>query len=376
MRGVASLLLFLPLMAGCAQPDEPGLEAFHATYAIASGLQVSATFGEVVDYLAADGEVRQGYLLHVQYSAPGERVGYDEAVLDADLAIVRTTTCNDWIGGDCQRRSYVWARPDRPLLLAGGFALKGFDGLAHGGDDDHDHEEAPTYDGKLAPRTFVWDGHEVATRIAYEARGDLQPLAAQAPPRFAFHPPGPALPGSDHPLPGTPHSLDSVLDFLREERPEAAAILASGGCLTRLQVHADDHPEATALTVDQEDGQVTVRLSNQTASRSYGVVYGRSRPFEEPALLRTTSVSAGGQGVGFDCARRGPVMAIGDLASLAEESVPDNTGLVLRWETENDGSVRLVYPFSEPISTPRAHVTVDAGWGLSTWWSPVGSIDP
>lgn len=375
MRTALAVLTCLPLLAGCAQPASPDLEAFEATYAIADGLQVTTTFGEVVPYLAADGAVRAGYLLHVQSSAPGERLGYDQAILGPGLEVVRTLRCDNWVGGDCTRRTYSWARPGESLPIPGGFAIRGHAHQGAPSDDAHGGQTAAlTFDAALAPKTFPWSEHEVATRVHYRSLGPLPPLDPPAPARFAFHLPGALLPGSDLPLPGIPHSLDAVVAFLRSQQAEAEAMLSAGGCLSRLTLQPDDDPEAAALTVDSEDGRIVVSLVEGASARTFSIVYGRRAPFGEPALLRTTPGL--GAPSALACDQRGPVMSVADLAALADGLVGAHTLLDLRWDADEGAHLQWRFQPAVPAGAQTGSVHLDAGSGLSWWLSPPAAIDP
>lgn len=388
MRSLVAVALVLPLLAGCSNPAHgPRIEAFTATYAIATGLQVEASFGDPIDFLAADGSTQQGYLLHVQYSAPGTRLGYDETMYDADLQPVRAMRCQGaWVGGTCTEQVYAWA-VDGETTLVTKYDTLPFDMGHHEGfvlnlpSEHGDHRAAnATFDDKLAPTSFAWEG--VATRTDYVARGPLAPLASQPLVRLDAGPVlGPGLPGGDRPLAGVPFSLDDAIAFVQTEEPQAAAILASGGCVQRFQVHSYEPLEMDDQVQTQDHVEATFVLSvtNRTHRSAFTLEYGRAAPLGEQRFLRSSFAIERSNRI--DCAARGPVAALTDLAQRLDKGFPDHGFAEFAWMPPDEAgtTLRLV------LGTNRAPQTwFDPEWlsmagesgFLVTWQQPSRPVDP
>lgn len=346
MRLLLAFALVLPLLvAGCAD-DEPGprVEAFTAAYDVpaTTGLPAytaTVTFGKVVDFIEANGEVRQGYALDVDYGDATERLCGGQSILDERFDLHRYRWGNGWNGdGRCTNEQVDWTIPGAPWPRVPHFGVAWGRGQATVEAD----ESLYVYDDHLAPVRIERGGAVIATRTSYESNGPLPPLALssetlQLLPQLPGTGPS-GLAGGDKAL-SNGMVLDDALAYLASNDADAAAML-DGGCLSMLSFWVPSYhivPLGAGPVIAQDEEQATlhVDLVKDGTSAGFSITYGRKAPMGEPGFLSTAKEDAL-LGHKMDCARRGLTAPLDAQEALVQALVPGGARNVYAiWQQAN-----------------------------------------
>lgn len=329
---VTAALLVVPLLAGCTDEGEGiRLESFTATYDVPAQGDVppfvaTVRFGDVVPYIAADGQTHEGYLVDVDYGAATRWLSRGQAILDAGLALQRIRWCNGWNeGGYCIDDQYDWVSPNWAWPKATPFGIGMTEApprgaMLEGPDVVRVDGQTFEYDGKLAPFRLDWAG-AVATRSSYEGAGRLPDLGAASVAALpAPHMEGPGLAHADRPLPGVPYSLDDAFEHLLQDNATAREMLDQGGCVRFFTFAVARFTPAAPLPVllaDEVQSTITIELANGERDVSFDVPYGRRMPLGEEGFLATSGRTPTTRAP-FDCGARTTMASLSGQLALAD----------------------------------------------------------